>query len=112
MDAPPFQGSGRLADPRAGVPARVRGRGDGAKGVGDRRMMNEAHLWLLLGSVATAAFLASLVLLFVPSELRDPMLRGYRATRRREALEGSALLKLAWPLIRLCTYYAQIIPAP
>jgi tight adherence protein C len=74
-------------------------------------MISEAHIWLLIGIVATAAFMASLVILFVPSELRDPMLRGYRATRRREAIDGSALLKIFWPVIKLCTYYAQIIPA-
>ena len=51
------------------------------------------------------------VLLFIPSDLRDPVLRGYRATRRRDALAASALLRLTWPLIRLCTYYAQLVNA-
>jgi tight adherence protein C len=70
-----------------------------------------SNIWLAIALVAAAAAAASLVLLFVPSELRDPQLRGYRATRRREALESSALLRIAWPAIRLCTYYAQLIPA-
>jgi tight adherence protein C len=39
------------------------------------------------------------------------VLRGYRATRRRDALDSSALLKLTWPVIRLCTFYAALIPA-
>jgi tight adherence protein C len=38
-------------------------------------------------------------------------LRGYRATRRRDALASSALLRLSWPLIRLCTHYATLIKA-
>ena len=67
-----------------------------------------SNIWLIVGIAAAAAFAMSLVLLFIPSELRDPVLRGYRATRRREALEQSALLRLAWPVIRLCTYYAQL----
>src|SRR5262249_9631113 len=67
------------------------------------------YLWLAIGAAAAAA--ASMVLLLLPSELRDPMLRGYRATRRRDALAESALLRMAWPLIKLGTYYAQLIPA-
>ncbi|MES4793421.1 MAG: NAD(P)/FAD-dependent oxidoreductase, partial [Chloroflexota bacterium] len=43
------------------------------------------------------------------NSVRDPVLRGYRAPRRREALEGSALLRIAWPAIKLCTYYAQLL---
>jgi tight adherence protein C len=73
--------------------------------------MHMAPIYLGVALVAAAAAAAASVLLFVPSELRDPVLRGYRATRRREALDGSALLRLAWPLVRLCTYYAQLIPA-
>jgi tight adherence protein C len=73
--------------------------------------LDATHIWLYVGIAAAAATAASLVLLFLPSELRDPMLRGYRQTRRRDALEASGLLRLAWPVIRLCTYYAQLIPA-
>jgi tight adherence protein C len=43
--------------------------------------------------------------------MRDPVLRGYRATRRRDALAASALLRMSWPFIRLCTYYAQLVGA-
>jgi len=71
--------------------------------------LSQVWLWIAIGASAAAA--ASLVILFIPSELRDPVLRGYRATRRRDSLAESALLRLAWPLIRLCTYYAQVIPA-
>jgi tight adherence protein C len=71
--------------------------------------MSSANIYLFVALLAGAAFAASTVLLFVPSELRDPVLRGYRATRRREALEGSALLRIAWPAIKLCTYYAQLL---
>jgi tight adherence protein C len=75
-------------------------------------MSHLSNIWLVLAIVAGGAAAASTVLLFIPSELRDPVLRGYRATRRREALDGSTLLKLAWPAIQLCTYYAQAIHAP
>jgi tight adherence protein C len=68
-----------------------------------------SNIWLIVGITAAAAFAMSLVLLFIPSELRDPVLRGYRATRRREALESSGLLRVAWPAIKLCTYYAQLL---
>ena len=65
--------------------------------------------FLIIGLVAAAALATALVLLFVPNEVSDPVLRGYRATRRRDALAGSALLRLAWPVIRLCTFYGQLI---
>lgn len=70
------------------------------------------NVYLIIALVAAAAAAAASVLLFIPSELRDPVLRGYRATRRRDALAGSALLRIGWPLIRLCTYYAQLVSAP
>ncbi len=73
--------------------------------------LDVTHIFLYVGIGAAALAAASVVLLFLPSELRDPQLRGYRQTRRRDAIEGSALLRLAWPFIRLCTYYAQLIPA-
>jgi tight adherence protein C len=66
------------------------------------------RLYLIAGLLSSAALAAATVLLFIPHDLRDPVLRGYRASRRREALEGSALLRLFWPVIRLCTYYAQL----
>jgi tight adherence protein C len=74
--------------------------------------MNLAPVYLGIALVAAAAAAAASVLLFLPSELRDPVLRGYRATRRQQALEGSALLRLCWPFIRLCTHYAQLVKAP
>jgi len=73
--------------------------------------LSQSSVFLWVGIGAAAAFAMSLVLLFVPSELRDPALRGYRATRRRDALEESTLLRLAWPAIRLCTHYATLISA-
>ncbi|HEX9101914.1 MAG TPA: hypothetical protein VF997_06915, partial [Polyangia bacterium] len=68
-------------------------------------------IYLAVALVAAAAAAAASVLLFIPSDMRDPVLRGYRATRRRDALAASALLRMAWPLIRLCTHYAQLIGA-
>ncbi|MDB4966337.1 MAG: Type secretion system protein TadC, associated with Flp pilus assembly [Myxococcales bacterium] len=73
--------------------------------------MHMSAIYLGVALVAAAAAAMASVLLFIPSDLRDPVLRGYRATRRRDSLAGSALLRLAWPLIRLCTYYAQLVPA-
>ena len=73
--------------------------------------MHMAPIYLVVALVAAAAAAAASVLLFIPSDIRDPVLRGYRATRRRDALEKSALLRMSWPLIRLCTYYAQLIGA-
>lgn len=68
-------------------------------------------IYLGVALVAAGLAAASMVILFIPSDLRDPVLRGYRATRRREALQASVLLRLGWPLIRLCTYYAQLVSA-
>jgi tight adherence protein C len=75
-------------------------------------MTGMTDIWLVVALVSAALLAAALVFLFVPSELHEPNLRGYRATRRRAALEDSALLRLAWPFIRLCTYYAELIPVP
>jgi tight adherence protein C len=75
--------------------------------------MQLSNVWLLTALFSAAAFAMAMVLLFIPGadEIKDPVLRGYRATRRRDALAGSGMLKLAWPLIRLCTFYAALIPA-
>jgi tight adherence protein C len=73
--------------------------------------LHMAPIYLGVALVAAAAAAAASVLLFIPSDLRDPVLRGYRATRRRDALAASALLRLTWPLIRLCTFYAQLVDA-
>jgi tight adherence protein C len=75
--------------------------------------MQWSNLYLVLALVSGAALAMAMVLLFVPGpdQIRDPVLRGYRATRRRDALAESGLLKLAWPIIRLCTFYAMLIPA-
>ena len=73
--------------------------------------MRLASLYLVIALVAGAAAALSAVLLFLPSELRDPPLRGYRATRRAQAFSESVLFRLGWPLVRLCTYYAQLVPA-
>ena len=73
--------------------------------------INWSPVYLGVALVAGAAAAAASVLLFIPSDIRDPVLRGYRATRRRDALEKSALLRLFWPLVRLCTYYAQLVNA-
>jgi tight adherence protein C len=75
-------------------------------------MSGLTQIYFVAALVATPLAAATTVLLFAPAELRDPVLRGYRATRRRDALAQSLVLRLAWPLIRLCTYYAQLIPAP
>lgn len=71
--------------------------------------LTPVYLVVALGAAAAAAMAA--VLLFVPSDLREPVLRGYRATRRRDALAESSMLRLFWPFIRLCTYYAQLVQA-
>ena len=73
--------------------------------------MHLAPIYLGVALVAAAAAAAASVLLFIPSDMRDPVLRGYRATRRRDALAASTLLRMSWPLIRLCTHYAQLIGA-
>jgi tight adherence protein C len=73
--------------------------------------MHMAPIYLGVALVSVAAAAAASVLLFIPSDMRDPVLRGYRATRRRDALAGSALLRMSWPLIRLCTHYAQLVGA-
>src|SRR5262245_66656573 len=72
-----------------------------------------SNLWLAIALVSGASLALAAVLLFIPDpdQIRDPVLRGYRATRRREALEAGGLLTVIWPLIRLCTYYAQLVPA-
>lgn len=58
-----------------------------------------------LGGITAAA----IIFLFVPNDIADPALRGYRLTKRKEALE-SPTVKLFWPFVKLCTYYAQLIP--
>lgn len=71
--------------------------------------LSSVYLWV--GLAAAAVFAMSLVLMFIPSDLGDSALRGYRATRRQESMGESTLLRLAWPGIKLCTYYAALIPA-
>jgi tight adherence protein C len=73
--------------------------------------INWSPIYLIVALIAAAAAAMASVLLFIPSDLRDPVLRGYRATRRRDALASSALLRLAWPLVRLCTHYAELVKA-
>jgi tight adherence protein C len=75
--------------------------------------MSMSNVWLAVAIASGAALAMATVLLFVPNfdEIRDPVLRGYRATRRRDALAQSGFLKLMWPFIRFCTYYAALIPA-
>jgi tight adherence protein C len=70
-----------------------------------------SQVYLVIALVAAPLAAATAVLLVIPTDLRDPVLRGYRATRRREALEASLLLRASWPFIRLCTYYAELVPA-
>ena len=72
-----------------------------------------SNVWLAIALVSGASLALAAVLLFIPDpdQIRDPVLRGYRATRRREALDAGGMLKLIWPLVRLCTYYAQLVPA-
>jgi tight adherence protein C len=74
-------------------------------------MMHVHNFYLLIALAAVAGAAASATLLLLPAELRDPALRGYRATRRSHAFTHSALFRLGWPLIRVCTYYAQLLPA-
>ena len=73
--------------------------------------MHLATVYLAIALVAGAASAAAAVLLFLPAQLRDPPVRGYRATRRAQAFADSLPFRLGWPLVRLCTYYAQLIPA-
>ena len=62
----------------------------------------------VVGLCATAAGLFAWVL--APGELRPVALFGYRETKRRDGLERSTLLRLLWPLARLLTWYAQLLP--
>ena len=117
MDGAAVSRSRRLGRPHLRHVPRGGGRDHGAQAVDDRCVeddgMQLSNLWLLLALFSAAAFAMAMVLLFIPGpdEIRDPVLRGYRATRRRDALRWKrACSSCAWPLIRLCTFYAALIP--
>ncbi len=63
---------------------------------------------------AMFVFVASGVMLFVatalPTHIEDAVLVGVAASKRREALERSTLLRLVWPLVRVFTTYARFMP--
>lgn len=72
--------------------------------------MTQSALLLDLAIALAGLTAGLLIFLFVPNDIEDPVLRGYRLTKRKEALE-SPTVKLFWPFVKLCTYYAMLIPA-
>jgi tight adherence protein C len=75
-------------------------------------MGQKTLIWLVLSLAAAAATAVSAVLFLVPDQLSGAALRGYRATRRHQAMQRSTALRLAWPFIRLCAHYAALLPLP
>ena len=63
-------------------------------------------LFLSLGIILAASACFLLVMLLAPSLVPDATLRGYRKTRRDQAFT-SLLFRLAWPLIRVATFYTS-----
>jgi tight adherence protein C len=65
-------------------------------------------------AIAAGIFGCASVMLFVvtalPTEIHDQVLVGVRASRRREALERSGVLRLVWPLVRVFSTYARLLP--
>lgn len=63
---------------------------------------------------AAVLFVGSAVMLFVasalPTHLVNPVLVGVAASKRREALERSTLLRAIWPVVRVFTTYARFMP--
>jgi tight adherence protein C len=73
--------------------------------------MNALGAVLLSGALGfAAAATALLAWVLYPGELPPLNLLGYRETKRKEGLERSTLLRLVWPLARLLTWYARLIP--
>lgn len=68
-----------------------------------------SNILLVISLLLAGTTAASLIFLFVPNDIADPALRGYRLTKRKEALE-SPLVRIFWPFVKLCTYYAQLLP--
>lgn len=68
----------------------------------------------ILYLVAAALFCGAGTMLFVatalPTHYEDPVLVGVRASRRREALERSSVLRMIWPLVRIFSTYARLLP--
>ena len=68
----------------------------------------------LIYLAATVVFVGSAVMLFVatalPETIADPVVVGVAASKRREALERSSLLRAVWPLVRVFATYARFMP--
>jgi len=65
----------------------------------------------LAGAVTLAGLCAALLAdALFPRVQAESALRGYRLSKRQDALERSTLLRLVWPLARFFAGYAQLIP--
>jgi tight adherence protein C len=74
-------------------------------------MIGAVHstVWLSI-SLGSGALAAASIMLLVPRNLRDPTLRGYRASNRQEAMGRSGLLRFFWPMVRLFAHYVSLLP--
>jgi tight adherence protein C len=46
----------------------------------------------------------------LPETMTDPILVGVAASKRREAMERSSLLRMIWPIVRVFSTYARFMP--
>ncbi len=69
-----------------------------------------AQIYLAIAIATGALTIGAFVVFFAPEQIQDEVLRGYRATRRKDALESSALLRAVWPMVRLFTHYGAMMP--
>jgi tight adherence protein C len=61
--------------------------------------------------VALALAVVTLISIVRRPPTPDPELRGFRASKRRDELSRSALLRALWPLIRFATGFARALPS-
>ena len=72
--------------------------------------MSHSSIYLIVALVSTAIAATGLIFALVPERLVDTQLRGYRQSRRQDAMAKSGMLRALWPLLRLCTFYTQALP--
>lgn len=65
-----------------------------------------SDLLRIVGVLLAGSALFLLVVYLLPDLLPQPALRGYRKTRRDAAMD-SLLFRLAWPLVRIATFYTS-----